>query len=90
MSVADPLSLLKEALSQPSDTLEQLTALQSLRDALESQPSRIPMLMRVSGVVSSINRDRGHNGTLRTWVLDMLAYTFGKAPIPLEEKTLGE
>jgi hypothetical protein len=89
MSATDPIALLSTALSQPADTPQQLAALQALRDALETQPGRIPMLMRVSGIVSSINRDRGHNGMLRTWVLDMLAYTLGKAPLVLDEKTLG-
>lgn len=49
------------------------------------------MLMRVSGILSSISVNRDNNDLLRGWVLDMLLFCFSpRTGIVLEEKSLGE
>lgn len=79
----DPLQALSAALAVPADSLEQASLLASLRDSLEKQPNRIPILC--TALITTISG--AGDSLLKRWVLDLLHFGLACSSLPLETRT---
>ena len=79
----DPLQALAAALAVPADSPEQASLLASLRDTLENQQNRIPILC--TALIKTIAG--AGDSLLKRWVLDLLHFGLARSSLPLETRT---
>lgn len=79
----DPLQTLSAALAVPADSPEQATLLASLRETLELQQHRVPILCTTLITVISNAGD----SLLKRWVLDLLHFALARSSLPSETRT---
>ncbi|GJJ11108.1 hypothetical protein Clacol_005339 [Clathrus columnatus] len=79
----DPLQTLSAALAVPADSPEQATLLTLLRETLEQQQTRIPILCTT--LITAISNTG--DSLLKRWVLDLLHFALARSSLPPETRT---
>ncbi|KAF8587835.1 hypothetical protein K439DRAFT_1652134 [Ramaria rubella] len=79
----DPLQALSAALAVSADSAEQAALLASLRDSLENQQNRIPILC--TALITTISG--AGDSLLKRWVLDLLHFGLARSSLPMETRT---
>ncbi|KZT34250.1 hypothetical protein SISSUDRAFT_1065486 [Sistotremastrum suecicum HHB10207 ss-3] len=79
----DPIQLFSAAINDPPNSAQQAQTLATLREALESQPNRLPMFL--STLVGSTAR--AENSLLKSWMLDLLHYALSQTTLNIDART---
>ncbi|KAF8518981.1 Symplekin tight junction protein C terminal-domain-containing protein [Hysterangium stoloniferum] len=82
-AVLDPLQALSAALAVPANSPEQAALLTSLRDTLEKQQDRIPILC--TALITTISG--AGDSLLKRWVLNLLHFGLARSSLSIEKRT---
>ena len=89
MSATDAFQLLSLAIQQPQNSQLQADALRKLRESLEVQQNRIPLI--VSTMIGGVGRGgaQRENTLLKSWVLELMSFALGRSTLNWETKLQG-
>jgi symplekin len=85
-AAVDPVTALTHALSCPTDSQEQATALKALRAVFESQPATIPQFCQtlLQNAVS------GKDGLFKRFTIELFGFALGATGLSLDVRTQRE